>query len=85
LASRAHAEASLNGEDWRGDTTDDRPLSDEAGPIYSANDHWVGPAVIAMLALFIAAAAAGPIVRAELPETVPLAMSHEEDPAIDRH
>jgi hypothetical protein len=84
FASQARAEENFSGEDWRGDITDARPAGDEAGPVYSSNDHWVGPVVIAMLGLFLAAAVAGPIVRAELPDTVPQAMSHEEDPAADR-
>jgi hypothetical protein len=58
---------------------------DETHPIFSINSHWVESLSIACAGLFLAAAVIGPIVRAEAPEAVPPAMSHEEDPAVDRH
>lgn len=57
---------------------------DETHPIYSTDAHWVGPLLIAIGGLFLAAMIVGPIVRAEAPEVVPVAISHEEDPAADR-
>jgi hypothetical protein len=41
--------------------------------------------MVAIAGLFLAAAVIGPIVRTESPQAVPVAMSHEEDPAADRH
>ncbi len=58
---------------------------DETHPIYSSNANWVGAVVAAVGGLFLAALVIGPIVRAESPQAVPPAMSHEEDPAADRH
>ncbi len=84
LASTAIAEE-LPTDDWRTDTSDSRPNADLNGPILSSNDRWAGPAVIIMAGLFVAAAVVGMIVRAEMPDMVPPAMSHEEDPAADRH
>lgn len=57
---------------------------DETHPIYSTDAHWVATVLIAIGGLFLAAMVVGPIVRAESPEVVPVAMSHEEDPAADR-
>ena len=57
---------------------------DETHPLYSTDAHWVEDVLIAIGGLFLAAMVVGPIVRAEAPEVVPVAMSHEEDPAADR-
>lgn len=68
--------------------TDLRPapaLDDDTHPIYSADAQWTGDVIVAIAGLFLAAAVIGPIVRAEAPQAVPVAMSHEEDPAADRH
>jgi hypothetical protein len=58
---------------------------DETHPIYSADANWTGAAVATVAGLFLAALVIGPIVRAEAPQAVPPAISHEEDPAADRH
>jgi len=58
---------------------------DETHPIYSSDANWVGAVVATVGGLFLAALVIGPIVRAEAPAAVPPAMSHEEDPAADRH
>jgi len=56
----------------------------ETHPLYSTDARWVGSVLVAIGGLFLAAMVVGPIVRAESPEVVPAAMSHEEDPAADR-
>jgi hypothetical protein len=58
---------------------------DETHPIYSTDANWTGAVVATIAGLFLAALVIGPIVRAEAPQAVPSAMSHEEDPAADRH
>ncbi len=62
-----------------------QPETEETHPIFSASSHWVMNLLIASGGLCLAAAVIGPIVRAEAPDAVPAAMSHEEDPAADRH
>lgn len=57
---------------------------EETHPLYSTDARWVGSVLVAIGGLFLAAMVIGPIVRAEAPEVVPAAMSHEEDPAADR-
>ena len=57
---------------------------DETHPLYSTDARWVGSVLVAIGGLFLAARVVGPIVRAEAPDVVPVAMSHEEDPAADR-
>ena len=59
--------------------------ADEIHPVYSNDAHWAGPVLTVIAGLFLAALVIGPIVRAEAPQAVPEAMSHEEDPAADRH
>ena len=61
------------------------PTSDDTHPLYSNDATWVGGMVVGAAGLFLAAMVIGPIVRAEAPNAVPVAMSHEEDPAADRH
>ena len=58
---------------------------DETHPIYSNDANWTGAVLATIAGLFLAALVIGPIVRAEAPQAVPPAMSHEEDPAADRH
>jgi hypothetical protein len=57
---------------------------DETHPIFSTDARWVGGVLVGIGGLFLAAMIVGPIVRAEAPEVVPVAMSHAEDPAADR-
>jgi hypothetical protein len=61
------------------------PDADNSSPVFSTDPSWLGIVVIIIAGLFLSAAVIGPIVRAEMPLTVPSAMSHEEDPAADRH
>ena len=49
------------------------------------SDHWPGTVVIVILAMFLAAAVVGPIVRANMPEEVPPAHSHDEPPGASHH
>jgi len=58
---------------------------DETHPMYASSSDWVASFLIGSAGLFLAAMVIGPIVRAEAPDAVPPAMSHEEDPAVDRH
>jgi hypothetical protein len=79
--------APVHAEELPADTGGDTrvlPASDDTHPIYSADAKWVGNLVVAAAGLFLAAMVIGPIVRAEAPDAVPVAMSHEEDPAADR-
>jgi hypothetical protein len=78
----------LFAEELPADTqTDTRvlPASDDTHPLYTTDANWVGNLVVAAAGLFLAALVIGPIVRAEAPDAVPVAMSHEENPAADRH
>jgi hypothetical protein len=54
---------------------------DDSHPILSSNAAWAGVVIIVVLGAFLAAAVIGPIVRVELPQTVPAAFSHHEDPS----
>jgi hypothetical protein len=60
-------------------------VPDDTRPIYSTDTRWAASLLAGIAGLFLAAVVIGPIVRAEAPEAVPAAMSHEEDPAADRH
>jgi len=53
-------------------------------PAIPAESTWAGPVVIGILAMFLAAAVIGPIVRANMPEDVPLE-SHDEPPGSSGH
>ncbi len=77
----------LNSDSGADSSTDTHAAqaSDETHPIYAADSHWVASLVIGIAGLFVAAMVIGPIVRSETPEAVPEAVSHEEDPAVDRH
>jgi hypothetical protein len=52
-----------------------------AHPILPSAAIWAGGAVIVILGLFLATLVIGPVVRTELPEEVPIAFSHEENPS----
>jgi hypothetical protein len=54
-------------------------------PHLSEDSHWAGPMAIIILAFFLAAAVIGPIVRADTPEEVPPAHSHDEPPGASHH
>ena len=49
------------------------------------SETWPGPVVIIILSMFLAAAIVGPIVRANTPEEVPPAHSHDEPPGASHH
>ncbi len=49
------------------------------------SDRWPGTVVIVILAMFLAAAVVGPIVRANMPEEVPPAHTHDEPPGASHH
>jgi hypothetical protein len=49
------------------------------------SDRWAGTVVIVILSMFLAAAVVGPIVRANTPEEVPPAHSHDEPPGASHH
>jgi hypothetical protein len=57
---------------------------DETHPVYSTDARWTASLLIGIGALFLAAYVVGQVVRAESADVVPVAMSHEEDPAADR-
>jgi hypothetical protein len=58
------------------------PVSDaDPHPILSTDAQWAGVASIIILGTFLAAGVVGPIVRMEVPQTVPEAFSHHEDPS----
>ena len=57
----------------------------EPHPILSSNGSWVPIMVIVVGMLFLAAAVIGPIVRANAPEEVPPAHSHDEPPGSSHH
>jgi hypothetical protein len=61
------------------------PDADETHPTYSTDVRWARPALLAIAGLFAAAAVVGPLVWMRSRDTVPVAASHEEDPAADRH
>ena len=49
------------------------------------SERWPGTVVIVILSMFLAAAIVGPIVRANMPEEVPPAHSHDEPPGTSHH
>lgn len=57
----------------------------EPHPILSGNGSWVPIMLIIVGGLFLAAAVIGPIVRANAPEEVPPAHSHDEPPGTSHH
>ena len=54
-------------------------------PVLSTNGSWVPIMLIVVGGLFLAAAVIGPIVRANAPEEVPPAHSHDEPPGTSHH
>jgi hypothetical protein len=54
-------------------------------PTIAKEARWAGVTVIIILALFLAAAVIGPVVRAYTPEEVPPAHSHDEPPGTSHH
>ena len=54
-------------------------------PILSSNGGWVPIMLIIIGGMFLAAAVIGPIVRANAPEEVPTAHSHDEPPGTSHH
>ena len=58
---------------------------DEPHPELSPNPDWAGVMLILILGLFVAAAVIGPVVRANMPEEVPPAHSHDEPPGTSHH
>ena len=58
----------------------------EPHPVISENGSWAGAMVIVIgLLFFLPAAVIGPIVRANVPEEVPPAHSHDEPPGSSHH
>ena len=49
------------------------------------SDRWPGTVVIVILSMFLTAAIVGPIVRANMPEEVPPAHTHDEPPGESHH
>ena len=54
-------------------------------PVIPEPAEWPGTVVIVILSMFLAAAVVGPIVRANMPEEVPPAHSHDEPPGASHH
>ena len=54
-------------------------------PTTSKDADWAGVVIIVVLGMFLAAAVIGPIVRANMPEEVPAAHSHDEPPGASHH
>jgi hypothetical protein len=57
----------------------------EAHPVVPPAGEWAGAMLIVVGALFLAAMVIGPMVRAEVPEEVPPAHSHDEPPGTSGH
>src|SRR4051812_10195368 len=51
-------------------------------PFYAS---WAGAMLIVVAGMFLAAAVIGPVIRAEMPEEVPDAHSHDEPPGTSGH
>jgi hypothetical protein len=56
-----------------------------AHPTLPAEAAWPGATVILILAMFVAAAAVGVVVRLDAPQEVPTAHSHDEPPGASHH
>lgn len=56
-----------------------------AHPLISHDSSWAGVMIIIILGMFLAAAVIGPIVRANTPDEVPPAHSHDEPPGSSGH
>jgi hypothetical protein len=54
-------------------------------PTPSADGNWAGIVWLIIGGLFLAAMVIGPIVRANLPEEVPMTHSHDEPPGSSHH
>lgn len=54
-------------------------------PVLPNKSAMPGVTVIVILGLFLAAAVIGPIVRANLPEEIPVTHSHDEPPGASHH
>lgn len=54
-------------------------------PVIPEASLWPGVLLICIFGLFVGAAVIGPIVRANLPDEVPLAHSHDEPPGTSGH
>ncbi len=54
-------------------------------PVLPANDYWAPVMLIVIAGMFLAAAIIGPVVRANTPEEVPPAHSHDEPPGTSHH
>jgi hypothetical protein len=67
-----------------GKPVDTAAAHDAQHPVISDDGAWAGSVVIVVLGLFLAAAVIGPIVRANMPEDVPLE-SHDEPPGSSGH
>ncbi|HEX3355576.1 MAG TPA: hypothetical protein VHS31_01245 [Tepidisphaeraceae bacterium] len=57
----------------------------EPRPTLSSDGSWVPVILIVVGGMFLAAAVIGPIVRANTPEEVPPAHSHDEPPGTSHH
>jgi hypothetical protein len=57
----------------------------EPHPILSSNGSWVPILLIVIGMLFLAAAVIGPIVRANMPEELPVSHAHDEPPGSSHH
>jgi hypothetical protein len=76
----AHAESDAAHGDGVSAHHDDVPH-----PTKSKDADWAGVVIIIVLGMFLAAAVIGPIVRANAPEEVPPAHSHDEPPGASHH
>jgi hypothetical protein len=56
-----------------------------AGPVFTDHSAWLWAVLFAIGALFVLAAALGPLVRREMPEELPLMHSHDEPPGSSGH
>ena len=62
------------------------PVADlQPHPTLSQDSSWAGGMIIIVLGMFLAAAVIGPIVRANTPEELPPAHSHDEPPGTSGH
>jgi hypothetical protein len=79
----APAAGETHGSAHAGGAHADDPAPHPALP--DPSERWPGTVVIVILSMFLAAAVVGPIVRANMPEEVPPAHSHDEPPGTSHH
>jgi hypothetical protein len=88
LAIRAMAQEHAQGAGEKGGAAHETSAEPDSSPhpVLPADARWAGSLmIVVLLGFFLAAAVVGPIVRAEMPQEIPPAHSHDEPPGTSGH